>query len=151
MRRRTHRAAGIVLYREAAGERRYLLLRSALTRRLVWEFPKGGIEAGEDERRAAERELQEETGVAAGAYRVLPGFREEEHYLFTHNDDGERELIVKRVTYFLAETEEERITISREANEYRWLPYDDAQNLLRFPEKRRVLERAEAWLRQGSG
>jgi bis(5'-nucleosidyl)-tetraphosphatase len=149
MRRRTHRAAGIVLFRREGGERRYLLLRSALTRRLVWEFPKGGIEAGEDERCAAERELQEETGVASGTYRVLPGFREEENYLFTRSDDGERELIVKRVTYFLAETYEERIVISREASEFRWLPYPDAQGLLRFPEKRRVLERAEEWLSSG--
>jgi bis(5'-nucleosidyl)-tetraphosphatase len=147
MRRETHRAAGVVLFREEGGERKYLLLRSALTRRLVWEFPKGGIESGESEQEAAERELREETGVGLGEYAVRAGFREEEHYLFTRTADGERQLIVKRVVYFLAQADTAEVTLSREATEYRWLPYPEAQRLLRFPEKRRVLERAETWLR----
>jgi bis(5'-nucleosidyl)-tetraphosphatase len=151
MRRETHRAAGIVLYRDEDGERQYLLLRSALTRRLVWEFPKGGIEAGESEQEAAERELREETGVEAGAYTVQSGFREEEHYLFTRAHQGERQLVVKRVVYFLAETVTRDIVLSREAAEFRWLTFPEAQRLLRFPEKRRVLERAEAWLRSENG
>jgi bis(5'-nucleosidyl)-tetraphosphatase len=151
MRRETHRAAGIVLYRTDGGERKYLLLRSALTRRLVWEFPKGGIEPGETEQEAAERELREETGVGPGAYSVRPGFREEEHYLFTRSDSGERQLVVKRVVYFLAETGTEQIALSREAAEYRWLSYDEAQQTLRFPEKRRILEQAERWLVSGPG
>jgi bis(5'-nucleosidyl)-tetraphosphatase len=146
MRRETHRAAGIVLYRVEDGERKYLLLRSALTRRLVWEFPKGGIETGESEQEAAERELREETGVPLGRYSVAPGFREEEHYLFTRTWSGERQLVVKRVVYFLAESTTDQVTLSREAAEYRWLNYEEAQRLLRFPEKRRVLERAEGWL-----
>jgi bis(5'-nucleosidyl)-tetraphosphatase len=146
MRRERHRAAGIVLYRSDGSERRYLLLRSALTRRLVWEFPKGGIESGESELEAAERELREETGVTLGAYTVHPGFRDEEHYLFTRSADGERQLVVKRVVYFLAETSTAEITLSREAAEFRWLSFDEARGLLRFPEKRRVLERAERWL-----
>jgi bis(5'-nucleosidyl)-tetraphosphatase len=146
MRRETHRAAGIVLYRSVGENRTYLLLRSALTRRLVWEFPKGGIEAGESEQEAAERELREETGVELGAYTVRPGFREEEHYLFTRSDSGERQLVVKRVVYFLAESSTDTIEVSREAAEFRWLTYEEAQRILRFPEKRRILEAAENWL-----
>jgi bis(5'-nucleosidyl)-tetraphosphatase len=151
MRRKTHRAAGIVLFRIVDGERKYLVLRSALTRRLVWEFPKGGIEVGESEQQAAERELQEETGVGNGAYTLWPGFREEEHYLFTRTDGDERQLVVKRVVYFLAETSEPEIVLSREAAEFRWLSYWEAQQILRFPEKRRVLEKAEEWLRDNDG
>lgn len=148
MRRETHHAAGVVLFRVEGGERKYLLLRSALTRRLVWEFPKGGVESGESEQEAAERELREETGVPEGGYLLQPGFREEEHYLFTRTaGGGERRLVVKRVAYFLAETEVAEIALSREAAEYRWLGYEEARRLLRFPEKRRVLERAESWLR----
>jgi bis(5'-nucleosidyl)-tetraphosphatase len=149
MRRERHRAAGIVLYRTDGGERRYLLLRSALTRRLVWEFPKGGIESGETELEAAERELREETGVTVDAYTVRPGFRDEEHYLFTRSAAGERQLVVKRVVELLAESTTDEITLSREAAEFRWLTYREARDLLRFPEKRRVLERAEKWLSGG--
>src|SRR5688572_21771019 len=103
MRRVSQLAAGIVLYREdESGERRYLLVRSALTRRPIWEFPKGGVEAGESDVQAAERELQEEAGLAEGDYRLIEGFREEERYVFTQGKGEARSLIVKREIYFLA-------------------------------------------------
>lgn len=145
MRRESHQAAGVVLYRES-GAREYLILRSALTRRPVWEFPKGGIEADEDERTAAERELCEETGLEPGGYEVDPGFYEQERYFFTRGIGADRLLISKQVTYFLARWQHGEVRISREASQFQWVGYADAARLLRFPQKRRVLERAEAWL-----
>ena len=130
MRRESQHAAGIVLYRHD-GERRYLLLRSALTRRPVWEFPKGGIEQGEVEQQAAERELQEE------------------RYFFTRGSGAEQLLVEKRVTYFLAEWRAGEVRLSPEATRYHWASYDEAVRLLRFPQKRRVLEQAERWLSEG--
>lgn len=47
-------AAGMVLYCKRAGG----------AEPHCWQFPQGGIDAGEDPARAALRELQEETGVA---------------------------------------------------------------------------------------
>jgi bis(5'-nucleosidyl)-tetraphosphatase len=146
LRRVSQIAAGIVLFHLTGGERRYLLVRSALTRRPIWEFPKGGVEAGETDEIAAERELQEEAGVREGDYRVLPGFREEERYVFTQGKGENRVLIVKRVVYFVAEAMTDAVTISHEAEAYRWAPYEEAHRLLRFPGKRAVLERAEAFL-----
>lgn len=142
MRRVRQRAAGIVLFREREG-REYLLLRSALTRRPVWEFPKGGIEAGETELEAAERELQEETGLSEGDYLLLGGFREEEHYLFTRGAGAERALVAKSVVYFLARWRSGDVVISDESSDARWAAYDEAHRLVRFAEKRRVLESAE--------
>lgn len=139
-----------MLFRNGTQGRRYLVLRSALTRRPVWEFPKGGVEAGETERETAERELREETGLATGEYSIVDGFREEEQYVFTGGRGGTRRLISKRVVYFLAEAHTERVHISHEATEFRWVDYEEAQQVLRFPQKRRVLERAEEWL-NGSG
>ena len=63
MRRVTQTAAGVVLFRNGGEARRYLLMRSALTRRPIWEFPKGGVEPGETESQAAVRELWEEAGI----------------------------------------------------------------------------------------
>jgi bis(5'-nucleosidyl)-tetraphosphatase len=143
MRRVSQAAAGIVLYREVGGERRYLLLRSALTRRPIWEFPKGGVERGETDRQAAVRELEEETGIAPAVIEVAGGFREEERYVFTQGKGEDRSLIVKRVIYFLARTQACEVTISRETQESRWVTFDEAMRLLRFPGKRYVLERAE--------
>ena len=146
MRRVSQIAAGIVLFHVVDGERRYLLVRSALTRRPIWEFPKGGVETGETDEVAAERELREEAGVTEADYRVLPGFREEERYVFTQGKGEERVLIVKRVVYFVAEARTDAVTISHEAEAYRWAPYEEAHRLLRFPGKRAVLERAQQFL-----
>jgi 8-oxo-dGTP pyrophosphatase MutT (NUDIX family) len=146
MRRVSQLAAGIVLFREEDGARRYLLVRSALTRRPIWEFPKGGVEAGETDAEAAERELQEEAGVRVGDYRVVDGFEEEERYVFTQGKGEGRTLIVKRVVYFLAEALTSEVRISHEAEDFRWATFDEAQRLLRFPGKRIVLERAESML-----
>ena len=146
MRRESHHAAGVVLFREEAGERSYLLLRSRLTRTPMWEFPKGGVEEGESELEAAERELREETGLAEGEFALCAGFREEEKYLFTLGQGAGRFLVLKRVVYFLAHGRTDRVRISDEASDYRWLGYPEARRLLKFRAKQAVLDRAEAWL-----
>jgi bis(5'-nucleosidyl)-tetraphosphatase len=149
MKRESHHSAGVVLFREGE-ERAYLLLRSALTRRPVWEFAKGAVESGETELEAAQRELQEETGLGRGDYTIIDDFREEERYLFTRGSGGSRRLIRKRVTYFLARWQRGEVTISREASRYAWVPVPQAQRMLRFPEKRKVLAAAEARLARGT-
>ena len=146
MRRVSQTAAGVVLFRNGGEARRYLLMRSALTRRPIWEFPKGGVETGETEAQAAVRELWEESGISGEQISLLPGYRQEERYVFTQGKGEERTLIVKKVVYFLAETDEERVVLSREADEYRWVTYDEALRLIRFPGKRHVLQVAEAML-----
>jgi dATP pyrophosphohydrolase len=151
MRRVSQMAAGIVLFRGDGSERRYLLVRSALTRRPIWEFPKGGVESGETDAQAAERELQEEAGLVESDYSVLDGFREEERYVFTQGKGEARSLIVKRVVYFLAEAHTSEIHISHEAEDFRWASFEEAHRLLRFPGKRVVLERAEQMLERVSG
>jgi 8-oxo-dGTP pyrophosphatase MutT (NUDIX family) len=145
MKREAHHSAGVVLYRSDE-PRKYLLLRSALTRRPVWEFPKGALEAGETEQEAARRELHEETGLAEGDYTVRDGFVDEERYMFSRGSGSERRLIRKRVTYFLAEYRRGEVRISREATRFIWATVAEARKLLRFPEKRRVLTAAENWL-----
>lgn len=149
MKREAHHAAGVVLFRPEPEGRAYLLLHSALTKRPVWEFPKGGIEEGESEREAAERELREETGLAKADYSLREGWREEEQYRFSIGKGQSRSLVSKRVVYFLAEAYSIKIRISREATDFRWLSSAEAKRLLRFAEKRRVLDHAERWLDGG--
>jgi 8-oxo-dGTP pyrophosphatase MutT (NUDIX family) len=145
MKRESHHSAGVVLFRDGE-ERTYLLLRSALTRRPVWEFAKGAVEPGETELEAAQREMEEETGLAPGDYAILDGFREEERYFFTRGSGDSRRLIRKRVTYFLAEWRRGDVVISREASRFAWATVEEANRMLRFPEKRKVLAAAEGWL-----
>lgn len=145
MKRESHHSAGIVLFRDEP-ERSFLLLRSALTRRPVWEFPKGAIEEGETVQEAAERELQEEAGLAPGDYEVLDGFLDVERYFFTRGTGAEQLLIRKQVTYFVARWKQGEVQISEEASRYQWASRAAAERRLRFPEKRRVLANAIRWL-----
>lgn len=148
MKREWHHSAGVIVFREESC-RSYLLLRSALTRRPVWEFPKGALENGESELEAAERELREETGLGPGDYSLVDGFQEEERYYFTRGSGADMRLIRKRVDYFLAEWQNGDVQVSREASRFEWVSAEEAMKMLRFPEKRRVLSRAEEWLAQG--
>lgn len=147
MKREWHHSAGVIVFREESS-RSYLLLRSALTRRPVWEFPKGALEDGESELEAAERELHEETGLGPGDYSLVDGFQEEERYYFTRGTGADMRLIRKRVDYFLAEWQNGEVQVSREASRFEWVSAEEALKMLRFPEKRRVLSRAEEWLAQ---
>src|SRR5687768_4561837 len=117
MKREWHHSAGVIVFRDNS-PRSYLLMRSALTRRPVWEFPKGALEEGENEVQAAERELREETGLGRGDYTILDGFQQEEHYYFTRGAGSDLCLIRKRVDYFLAEWVRGEVQVSREASRY---------------------------------
>src|SRR3954462_13951025 len=55
------RAAGVVVFRRTARGIYYLVLRAYNN----WDFPKGLVEAGEDQLACAKRELKEETGLSA--------------------------------------------------------------------------------------
>src|SRR6266850_933964 len=54
------RAAGVVVFRRTARGIYYLILRAYNN----WDFPKGLVEAGENQLTCAKRELREETGLA---------------------------------------------------------------------------------------
>jgi bis(5'-nucleosidyl)-tetraphosphatase len=150
MKREWHHSAGVIVFRDDS-PRAYLLMRSALTRRPVWEFPKGALESGENELEAATRELAEETGLGRGDYSLIDGFREVERYYFTRGSGEDLCLIRKRVDYFLAEWQQGAVQVSREASRHEWASAEEALRMLRFPEKRRVLARAEEWLAQRQG
>ena len=134
------RSAGFVLYRCSEGRRLYLLLRHRDGRH--WALPKGRIEPGEDELAAALREVAEETGIER--LKPIPGFRAISAYRFARGAQS----ISKTVVYFLAETEADRVRLSVEHSDAEWLAVDDAKRRLTYPEGRRVLDDAEARLKQ---
>jgi bis(5'-nucleosidyl)-tetraphosphatase len=69
-------SAGAVVLRAAEEEWRYLLLRVFRT----WDFPKGGVEAGELPLQAAIREVEEETGLTTLDFRWGEVYRETAPY-----------------------------------------------------------------------
>ncbi|MGH7555332.1 MAG: NUDIX domain-containing protein [Longimicrobiales bacterium] len=132
----------IVLHRTTEGCR-FLLVRSRLTKRPLWEFPKGGLAAGETAKVAALRELFEETGLAEADVRLLPKWVRKEDYRFNTGHGETRTVVRKKVTYYLAESMRTDVRVSvKEASEFAWLPLEEAQRRIRYPTRRAMLEAA---------
>ena len=116
------RAAGCVVFRRTERGVRFLVLRAYRN----WDFPKGTVEPGEDVLTCARREVKEETGLAGLDFPFGDEHRETLPY-------GAN----KVARYYLAETEEDEIELPVSAelgrpehHEYRWVSYDEAEELL---------------------
>ncbi|MGQ0544438.1 MAG: bis(5'-nucleosyl)-tetraphosphatase [Betaproteobacteria bacterium] len=116
------RAAGAVVFRRTDRGIRILVLRAFRN----WDFPKGVVEPGEDQLATARREVLEETGLEDLDFPFGDEFKETLPYA-DH----------KVARYYLAETEEHAIELPvspelgrSEHHEYRWVSYDEAEDLL---------------------
>ena len=99
-----------------------------------WSFPKGHVEAGENERQTAQREVREETGVRI---RILDGFRESVEYF-------PKPGVKKQVVYFLGTTEQEKLMRQEEEiSEIMWAPLRCAADLVSFANDKRLLRHAQ--------
>jgi 8-oxo-dGTP pyrophosphatase MutT (NUDIX family) len=137
----------VVFFRRADGGFEVLLLLSRLTKRPLWEFPKGGVQPGETTLQTALRELAEETGLSPADIRLVPGFEWSESYRFNVGDSDRRTLVRKQVTYFLAETFRREVRIDEdETSAYAWLPVAEAVRRVRYPGRRRMLREAAVLL-----
>ncbi len=140
MRHKRDKAAGVIVFRRSDAGCLFLVVLSRLTKRPLWEFPKGGVDEGESLLEAALRELREETGLHGDAVRLVPGFERSERYRFSVGQGARRTLIRKSVTYFLAEAMKEEVRISpKEAHEYAWVDVDEAYRRIRYKERRKIL------------
>lgn len=143
MRYRRDKSAGVIVFHRGDSGCRFLLLLSRLTKRPLWEFPKGGVDEGETVAEAALRELREETGLGGDVIRIIDEFQHREEYRFTSGRGDNRTLIRKEVTYFLAESLSTDVKLSaHEASQFAWLTLDDAIRKLKYKARREMLREA---------
>jgi 8-oxo-dGTP pyrophosphatase MutT (NUDIX family) len=129
-------SAGFVIFRQN-GQRLYLLLDYGRH----WDYPKGHVEPGETLMAAALRELKEETGITDAT--VIDGFGQEISYFFRDKKKG---LVKKKVTFYLAQIQTDKIELSREHTGFAFEPFEAAIKKLTFPSAREVLRKAEEFL-----
>lgn len=134
---REQKSAGIVLFRNDSGKNEFLLLNYPQRH---WDFVKGKVEQGETPHETALRETKEETGISDIEF--IDGFEESVEYDFRFKNED----IHKKVIFFLAKTNEEKISLSHEHNDFVWLEYDDALKKTTFRNAKNVLSKANEFL-----
>ena len=123
----TH-AGGVVYRLNKDGQTEYLLVEASRNRK-EWVVPKGHVEAGEEPRMAAVREVHEETGHWARVERWL-----EDSPLGKKKD-------APRVRWFLMRSDDKGDAWRQEHRQHRWLPIDKAKPLATYSETRELLDR----------
>ncbi len=129
-------SCGVLVHRSVPA-REYLFLRVYH----AWDLPKGRLDAGEDERAGALRELGEETGIPPDAIAVDPDFRFVTAY--PTSDDGRR--VEKTLIVFLAELKREIPIRLTEHHGHAWVRWP-TRDVALVPRWQELLTKAEQHL-----
>lgn len=125
------KTCGSVIFKRENRIKKYLLIKNDSGH---IGFPKGHVEPNETEAQTAKREVFEETGVKII---IKPETRQE--YTYKNADN-----IIKNCVYFCNEFDSDNINIQHEEiSEYWLLPYNEAMELLNYPQDKIILEKAD--------
>ena len=132
-------SCGAVVFTRIDGVPHYLLVRAKDQPEGCHGFPKGHMEPGETEEQTALREIYEEVGLRV---RLLEGFRAVTEYPLPCPPDTR-----KRVVFFLAEYEDQEITIQEsELTSFTLAPWPQALELTEYADSKKILTDAHAFL-----
>jgi 8-oxo-dGTP pyrophosphatase MutT (NUDIX family) len=135
---REETSAGGIVFRRDRGRPTFLLIRDSYKN---WGFPKGHLEEGEQPDAAAIREVGEETGLRD---LVIRGPIDTIEWSFRFRGSQ----IHKVCHFFLMETAQSRTSPQRAEGitACRWSSYDEAEQMLSYPNARDVLRRAHSMI-----
>ncbi|MFH1358601.1 MAG: NUDIX domain-containing protein [archaeon] len=114
----------------------YLILKRKLHWK-GWEFPKGGLENKEDEKKAMIREVKEETGnkpLSIKAYSVSGQYKYKQVFF------DRPEIIGQSFKLFSAELSPGKIKVDKhEHSTYKWVSFEKAYKILTWPNQKQCL------------
>lgn len=119
---------------------RFLLLKRSETAKIypgIWQMITGTIESHEHTKDTLVRELKEETGLSAGKFYSIP--RINTFYLAISDK-------ICMSPVFLSIVENENIEISDEHTEYKWATFEEACDLIHWPNQVESLEIIKKYL-----
>lgn len=131
-------SAGVIVYYPGSHGPEFLLIYANATN--YWGFPKGKLEKGETKQQAAIRETQEETGLDV---KLIAPYEHTISYFFRQKGT----LIKKMVYFYIGRADSKQVTLSREHNDFIWLPYAEARAKITFDNDSEAFERAVAFLK----
>ena len=131
------KSSGAVIFRDTPEGIVFLLLHYPSGH---WDFVKGKMEKDENPLDTVIRESKEETGISD--LNFVEGFEENIEYDFQF----EGGLIQKKVVFYLAKTNTEKITISHEHLDFVWLDYKSAFEKITYQNAKSVLSKANQLL-----
>jgi 8-oxo-dGTP pyrophosphatase MutT (NUDIX family) len=131
------KSCGAVVFRKNS-ELEYLLLHYGAGH---WDYVKGQVEPNETEKDTVVRELKEETSIEDAHF--IEGFREEIGYFYRR----EGKTILKKVVFFLLEAKKSEVRLSYEHIGYEWLTFQKAMERLTFSNAKKVLTKAQGFLK----
>lgn len=126
--------------RQSGDEYEFLLLKRSPACKIypgIWQMITGTIESHEHTRDTLLRELGEETGLTAQQLYSIP--RVNTFYLAIADK-------ICMSPVFLALVGSDDVTISGEHSEYKWVNYDEARNLIHWPNQVESLEIIKKYL-----
>jgi len=132
------KSAGAVIYYSEGKTIKFLLLKYSN----YWGFAKGKIEKGESIEETIKREVKEETNLEIG---IIKGFKHIQKWFYRLNN----QLINKEAVFLLAKiTKEEtkNTKISPEHEEFKWLTYVEAQELIKIKDNKDMLKLADEFI-----
>ncbi len=120
-------SAGVFLFNNIT--KLYLFMRRKDTG--IWEGIKGHIEEEESHIDTLNREILEEVGIKDFLIKEKLGITEFKL---------EKEIVIKirRIHYYLAETNATKVKLSEEHSEYKWLNFEESLNLIPFQDTKEI-------------
>ena len=133
----------IVAYASTSKGIRYLVLKRKKHWK-GWEFPKGGIDSGEEKYGTAMREVKEETGHEP---EKLLDFSIKGKYHYKKAFPDRPEVIGQTYHLFAAEIPKKKISYDEKEHQgYQWMDYNSAKNKLTFENQKDCLKIVNDWL-----